>query len=67
MTQQAEEKAKKTASFGASLGELVRGAVGEYHQPTKEAQEALAKAQKQNEQELEKLRTQVTKSEDAHG
>lgn len=42
--QQAEEKAQKTAGFGASVGGFFAGVAGEYHKPSKEAEERAEKA-----------------------
>lgn len=52
--QQAEEKARKTAGFGASVGGWLAGMAGEWHKPTKQAEEATAKAEEALEAEREK-------------
>lgn len=52
--QQAEEKVQKTAGFGASVGSWFAGAAGEWHKPTREAEERAEAAEEALETEREK-------------
>lgn len=52
--QQAEEKAQKTAGFGASVGSWFAGAAGEWHKPTQAAEERATAAEEALETERAK-------------